>query len=69
MEYVNQTLDFSIEGPSVITLGKFDGLHRGHELLMKELQEQKDWLKKTFTNKGKMGKFDKLVEDMFMNWC
>lgn len=40
MEYVNQTLDFSIEGPSVITLGKFDGLHRGHELLMKELQER-----------------------------
>ena len=40
MEYVNQTLDFSIEGPSIITLGKFDGLHRGHELLMKELQER-----------------------------
>ena len=40
MEYVNQTLDFSIEGPSVITLGKFDALHSCHEILMKELQER-----------------------------
>lgn len=34
MRYIKDTLDFEIEENSVITLGKFDGLHRGHELLM-----------------------------------
>ena len=37
MKYIRQTLDFLIEESSVVTLGKFDGLHRGHELLMQEL--------------------------------
>mgnify|MGYP000152265275 CR=1 FL=1 len=27
MKYIKDTLDFKIEEPSVITLGKFDGLH------------------------------------------
>lgn len=40
MEYIRHTLDFHIEEPTVITLGKFDGLHRGHELLMNELLER-----------------------------
>ena len=34
MIYFRETLDFKIEEPTVITFGKFDGLHRGHELLM-----------------------------------
>lgn len=34
MKYITQTLDFKIEEPTAVTLGKFDGLHRGHELLM-----------------------------------
>jgi riboflavin kinase/FMN adenylyltransferase len=42
MEYWNHTLDFHVEEDSVITLGKFDGLHRGHELLMQEIQKQKE---------------------------
>lgn len=37
MKYIKHTLEFQIEEPSVVTLGKFDGLHRGHELLMNEL--------------------------------
>lgn len=37
MEYIKNTLDFQVENPTVITLGKFDGLHRGHELLMEAL--------------------------------
>lgn len=37
MQYIHNTLDFRIEYNTVITLGKFDGLHRGHELLMKNL--------------------------------
>lgn len=40
MEYIKKTLDFQIKDPSVITLGKFDGLHRGHELLMESLFEK-----------------------------
>lgn len=35
------TLDFYLENESVITFGKFDGLHRGHELLMDNLKEKK----------------------------
>lgn len=37
MEYIKDTLTFEQPNPSVITLGKFDGLHRGHELLMNKL--------------------------------
>lgn len=40
MEYIRDTLDFKVNTPSVITLGKFDGLHRGHELLMEELKNK-----------------------------
>lgn len=34
MEYIKGTTVFKIEEPTVLSLGKFDGLHRGHELLM-----------------------------------
>jgi riboflavin kinase/FMN adenylyltransferase len=39
MEYIRNSLDFHIEKPTAITLGKFDGLHRGHELLMEQMFE------------------------------
>lgn len=39
MEYINHTLEFHIDEPTVITFGKFDGLHRGHELLMEHLHK------------------------------
>ena len=42
MKYINHTLTFKIEKPTVITFGKFDGLHRGHELLMKTLFQKKE---------------------------
>lgn len=41
MEYIRQSMTFEIEGPTVLSLGKFDGLHRGHELLMKYMAEKK----------------------------
>jgi riboflavin kinase/FMN adenylyltransferase len=42
MKYWNHTLDFRVGEDSVITLGKFDGLHRGHELLIEEIKKQED---------------------------
>lgn len=41
MQYITNTLEFKIEENTVISLGKFDGLHRGHELLMKNLIQKK----------------------------
>lgn len=42
MKYIKNTLDFYIEEPTVVTLGKFDGLHRGHEKLMQALLKYKE---------------------------
>ncbi len=39
MEYIKNTLEFHIEDPAVITFGKFDGLHRGHEMLMENIHK------------------------------
>lgn len=39
MRYITKTLEFKIEEPTAVTLGKFDGLHRGHELLMQNVLE------------------------------
>lgn len=41
MEYIRGTTQFHIDEPTVISFGKFDGLHRGHELLMDYMFEQK----------------------------
>lgn len=37
MEYIRGTREFQIEEPTAVTLGKFDGLHRGHRKLLEEL--------------------------------
>ncbi len=42
MQYIKGTLDFRISEPSVISLGKFDGLHLGHKYLIQELKKGKD---------------------------
>lgn len=41
MKYIRNTTDFYIEENTVISLGKFDGIHRGHERLMEHLTEKK----------------------------
>lgn len=41
MKYIKNTTEFLIEEPTVISLGKFDGIHRGHELLLEQLLRKK----------------------------
>lgn len=42
MKYISKTTEFYIEEPTVMSLGKFDGIHRGHELLMEHLSAKKE---------------------------
>lgn len=37
MKFFRNTTEIGIEGNSAVTLGKFDGLHRGHQVLTEEL--------------------------------
>ena len=41
MNYVTGTTTFHIDGPSAVSLGKFDGLHLGHRRLVQYVLEQK----------------------------
>lgn len=41
MKVINDTLEFQIPEMSAITLGKFDGIHKGHQKLMKKILEKK----------------------------
>ena len=52
MEYVKELDHFELNSTSVITLGKFDGVHRGHRKLIgrvKEIGRQKDLKTVIFT--------------------
>ncbi len=40
MRYINETTDFQLHN-SVVTLGKFDGLHIGHQMLLNQVLELK----------------------------
>ncbi len=41
MERFNSLFDISIKVPTAITIGKFDGLHKGHHLLTSEIISKK----------------------------
>lgn len=41
MKYIRDTTCFYIEEDTVVSFGKFDGIHRGHELLLEHLAAKK----------------------------
>ena len=41
MRYIADTVDFELEESTVVTLGKFDGRHRGHQKLLRTMEEVK----------------------------
>ncbi len=41
MEYIKDLEGFKIEEKTAVTLGKFDGIHLGHQMLMKNVLEKK----------------------------
>ena len=56
MKYMTDTLDFQLEKRSVVTLGKFDGLHKGHEkLLQRVLALGKEGYETVVFTPGKIG--------------
>ena len=44
MKYIADTVDFQLEEPTVVTLGKFDGRHRGTLKLLHTMEELKETL-------------------------
>lgn len=52
MQIIKETRDFQIKEPTVVTIGKFDGRHKGHQKLLREmlrLKEQKGFQTAVFT--------------------
>lgn len=41
MERIHGTTEFHIEGKTAVAIGKFDGIHLGHQRLLQEILEQK----------------------------
>lgn len=42
MELIKDTIDFHIDGPTAVAIGKFDGIHKGHRKLISDLIEEKN---------------------------
>ncbi len=52
MQIITGTREFQIEEPTVVTIGKFDGRHKGHQKLLREMmkfREQKGFRLAVFT--------------------
>lgn len=42
MQIIQQTTEFHIEGKTAAAIGKFDGIHKGHEKLLENIIKQKE---------------------------
>lgn len=52
MRYSTGTTEFTLDRPSVVTLGKFDGMHKGHQKLLNrvlEISQDRGFLSAVFT--------------------
>ena len=42
MHYITNTMEFQIHEPTVVTIGKFDGRHRGHQKIMAKMGQVRE---------------------------
>lgn len=42
MQIIQDTINFHIDEPTVVTIGKFDGMHKGHETIFNRMLEYKE---------------------------
>ena len=47
MQYIANTKEFHIAEPTVVSIGKFDGLHCGHKKLVAEMMKYREQIRKT----------------------